>query len=37
VIVVTHDDRIHHFADRIAQMNDGRVTKVTGPTQDHAA
>jgi putative ABC transport system ATP-binding protein len=37
VIVVTHDDRIHHFADRIAQMNDGRVTNVTGPTQDHAA
>ena len=25
VIVVTHDTRIFHFADRIAQMDDGRV------------
>lgn len=25
VIVVTHDNRIYHFADRIAEMEDGRV------------
>jgi len=29
VIVVTHDDRIHHFADRIAHMADGRIVDVT--------
>jgi putative ABC transport system ATP-binding protein len=28
LIVVTHDARIFDFADRIAQMNDGRVEKV---------
>lgn len=27
-VVVTHDSRIFHFADRIAQMEDGRVIKV---------
>jgi putative ABC transport system ATP-binding protein len=26
VIVVTHDNRIYHFADRIAEMEDGKVT-----------
>ncbi len=29
VIVVTHDSRIFHHADRIAQMEDGHITKVT--------
>ena len=29
VIVVTHDNRIFHHADRIAQMEDGHVVKVT--------
>lgn len=28
VIVVTHDNRIYHFADRIAEMEDGRVTRI---------
>lgn len=28
VIVVTHDNRIYHFADRIAEMEDGRVTGI---------
>jgi len=26
VLVVTHDNRIYHFADRIVTMNDGRIT-----------
>jgi len=29
VIVVTHDDRIHSFADRINHMSDGLITGVT--------
>ncbi len=29
VIIVSHDDRIHHFADRIIFMEDGRITKGT--------
>ncbi len=28
VIVVTHDDRIHRFADRIAHMADGRIVDI---------
>jgi len=28
VIVVTHDPRIYHHADRLAEMEDGRVTRV---------
>ncbi|HJZ34397.1 MAG TPA: ABC transporter ATP-binding protein, partial [Hyphomicrobiaceae bacterium] len=28
VVVVTHDDRILPFADRIAHLSDGRVTHV---------
>lgn len=27
VVVVTHDSRVFHFGDRIAYMNDGRITK----------
>lgn len=34
VIVVTHDSRIFHFADRIAEMEDGRVTGVH-PAKDY--
>ena len=26
VLVVTHDNRVYHFADRIVTMNDGRIT-----------
>ena len=28
LIIVTHDNRIFHFADRIARMDDGRVVTV---------
>ena len=28
LIIVTHDSRIFAFADRIAHMNDGRITRV---------
>jgi len=27
VIVVTHDNRVFHFADAIAHMDDGRIVK----------
>ncbi|MFM9145444.1 MAG: ABC transporter ATP-binding protein [Phycisphaerales bacterium] len=33
VIIVTHDERIYHFADRIAHLDDGRVTHVTTPSE----
>jgi putative ABC transport system ATP-binding protein len=34
VILVTHDERIFHFADRIAHMDDGRITRiVTGEAE----
>ncbi len=29
VVLVTHDTRIFHFADRIAIMNDGRIERIT--------
>jgi ABC-type siderophore export system fused ATPase/permease subunit len=29
--VVTHDDRIFEFADRIARMEDGRITRIENP------
>lgn len=33
VLVVTHDNRIYHFADRIVTMNDGRITgELTPPS-----
>jgi putative ABC transport system ATP-binding protein len=28
LIIVTHDNRIFHFADRIARMEDGRIMSV---------
>ena len=28
VIVVTHDNRVFHFGDRIARMDDGRIVSV---------
>jgi putative ABC transport system ATP-binding protein len=34
VVVVTHDARIFHFADRILHLEDGRVTAVTGNDED---
>ncbi len=36
VIVVTHDDRIHRFADRIAHMADGRIIDVVANTSEAA-
>jgi putative ABC transport system ATP-binding protein len=33
VILVTHDERIFHFADRIAHVDDGRVTHVSTPAE----
>ena len=33
VIVVTHDERIYHFADRIAHLDDGRVTHISTPAE----
>lgn len=35
VIVVTHDNRIYHFADRIAEMEDGRVTGIYSDPKDY--
>jgi len=31
VIVVTHDNRVFHFADAIAHMDDGRITRTETP------
>ena len=31
MIVVTHDNRVLHFGDRIIHMNDGRIENITGP------
>jgi putative ABC transport system ATP-binding protein len=31
VLVVTHDNRVFHFADRIVQMNDGRIQGEAAP------
>jgi putative ABC transport system ATP-binding protein len=28
IIVVTHDPRIFEFADRIARMDDGKITEI---------
>jgi putative ABC transport system ATP-binding protein len=33
VIVVTHDPRIYHFADRMTEMEDGRVSRVHAAPQ----
>ena len=37
VIVVTHDNRIFHFADRIVRMSDGRITGIEHPPFTEAA
>jgi putative ABC transport system ATP-binding protein len=37
VVVVTHDNRIVSFADRIAQMNDGRITTIETCSNREAA
>ncbi|MBL9140762.1 MAG: ABC transporter ATP-binding protein [Phycisphaerae bacterium] len=33
VMLVTHDERIFHFADRIAHIDDGRVTHISTPAE----
>jgi putative ABC transport system ATP-binding protein len=33
VMLVTHDERIFHFADRIAHLDDGRVTHISTPAE----
>ncbi len=33
VIVVTHDSRVFHYADRIAEMDDGRIVGTRVPTR----
>jgi len=38
VIVVTHDSRVYSFADRIANMEDGRIESVeAGPASPASA
>ena len=37
VVLVTHDERIFHFADRIVHMDDGRVTRVVDGKIEMAA
>ncbi len=37
VVVVTHDNRVFHFGDRIAHMDDGRMINVEDRTQVVAA
>lgn len=37
VIVVSHDPRIYHYADRMAEMEDGRITRVLANPADIAA
>ena len=34
LVVVTHDSRIFDFADRIAEMNDGRITQVVSSARE---
>ena len=36
VIVVTHDPRIFEFADRIARMDDGRITEIVEKNSGHS-
>jgi putative ABC transport system ATP-binding protein len=37
VVVVTHDNRVFHFGDRIAHMDDGRIVQIEDKTQVTAA
>jgi putative ABC transport system ATP-binding protein len=37
VVLVTHDERIFHFADRIVHMDDGLVTRVVDAKDEIAA
>jgi len=35
VLIVTHDNRIFHHADRIASMNDGKIVEVYDVDENH--
>jgi putative ABC transport system ATP-binding protein len=37
VVVVTHDNRVFHFGDRIAHMDDGRIVEVEERSNEAAA
>ncbi len=37
VVVVTHDNRVFHFGDRIAHMDDGRIVEVEDKSKEAAA
>jgi putative ABC transport system ATP-binding protein len=37
VVIVTHDNRVFHFGDRIARMDDGRIVEVSGRAGEAAA
>jgi putative ABC transport system ATP-binding protein len=37
VIVVTHDNRVFHFGDRIARMDDGHLVEVVEKTAEQRA
>jgi len=37
VVVVTHDNRVFHFGDRIARMDDGRIVEIQDRTISSAA
>jgi putative ABC transport system ATP-binding protein len=38
VLAVTHDNRVYHFADRIVQMNDGRISgEMAAPSASEVA
>lgn len=34
VVIVTHDPRIYHFGDRMAEMEDGKIFRVLNSTQE---
>ena len=37
VVVVTHDPRVYHFADRMAEMEDGRIFRTLNSTEEIVA
>ena len=37
IIIVTHDNRIFPFGDRIAHMDDGRIVRIDDGRRDEAA
>ena len=36
VVIVTHDNRVFHFGDRIAHMDDGRIVEIEDRTRESA-